>query len=112
MDPALHEYVDANLNCEDIGFSLMVSGLTSVTNVYVAVKSRIRDYGLSQGISTNGNHIKARRQCISNMIGTFWKGNDPTRMTSEMVSTFEAARFARGTWDQLAKELERIENSS
>ncbi|KAI8580284.1 hypothetical protein K450DRAFT_198674 [Umbelopsis ramanniana AG] len=110
MDPALHEYVDANLNCEDIGFSLMVSGLTSVTNVYVAVKSRIRDYGLSQGISTNGNHIKARRECISNMIGTFWKGNDPTRMTSEMVSSFEAARYARGTWDQLAKEVESIES--
>ncbi|KAI9285942.1 glycosyl transferase family 64 domain-containing protein [Umbelopsis sp. AD052] len=110
MDPAMHEYVDANLNCEDIGFSLMVSGLTSVTNVYVAVKSRIRDYGLSQGISTNGNHIKARRQCISNMIGTFWKGNDPTRMTNEMVSAFEAAHFTRGTWDQLAKEVESIEN--
>lgn len=109
MDPALHEYVDANLNCEDIGFSLMVSGLTSVSNVYVAVKSRIRDYGLSQGISTNGNHIKARRQCISNMISTFWKGNDPTRMSNEMVSPFEAAHYARGSWDQLTKEVENIE---
>lgn len=112
MNPAMHEYVDVHLNCEDIGFSFMVSGLSASANAYVTVKSRIQDYGLSQGISTNNNHIKARGQCITDMIGSFWQGHDPTKMSGEMVSAFEPAHFSRGSWDSLANEVNAIEKST
>jgi hypothetical protein len=99
MPPVLHAYVDEHMNCEDIGFSFMVSGLTATTNAYVRTQERIRDYGLNQGISTNNHHIAARRKCVTDFIETYWDKRDPTQMSSEIVSVFEKVKIQRAKWD-------------
>ncbi|KAG2176402.1 hypothetical protein INT43_005636 [Umbelopsis isabellina] len=105
MSPALHTYVDEHMNCEDIGFSFMVSGLTATTNTYVRTQERIRDYGLNAGISTNNQHIAARRDCVTDFVETHWNKQDPTRMSSEVVSMFEKVKIQRAKWGTIARDV-------
>lgn len=66
---AIHEYIDHVMNCEDIAFNLMWSGMSTalprMTNV------RVLDFGTKDGISARNNHLDSRSVCINKLVQLF-----------------------------------------
>ena len=101
MDPELHKAIDERLNCEDLGFSMMASGLSGVAPTSVAPQRQIKDLGLVKGISTNPDHIPARVQCISDFITRFWHKKDPLIYAHDAVVPMLKPNYGRGNWKMI-----------
>ena len=67
----IHQYVDSQMNCEDIALNLMVSGLTG--SPPVLVQASIEDYGTTSGISGRQDHLKNRSKCVNDLLHLFGK---------------------------------------
>ncbi|KAI8064250.1 glycosyl transferase family 64 domain-containing protein [Gilbertella persicaria] len=103
LEPKLHQVIDDQLNCEDLGFAMMASGITSVAPTYVKTKNPIHDFGLSKGISTNSAHMPARRKCISDFITQFWHKRDPLVYAYGAVAPFARPQTTKGNWKVVEK---------
>lgn len=107
MDPSLHRTIDDMLNCEDIAFSLMSSGLTSASATAVLPSKPITDYGLDKGISINNQHMKSRSVCLQNFINQYWGGKDPLFVVETAVVPYVRQTIRRGHWDVIESEYSR-----
>lgn len=107
MDSSLHRTVDDMLNCEDIAFSLMSSGLTASSATAVLPSKLITDYGLSKGISTNNQHMNSRSMCLQNFINQYWAGRDPLLTVETAVVPYNRPTTRRGHWEDIKSEYSR-----
>ncbi|CEI88065.1 hypothetical protein RMCBS344292_02466 [Rhizopus microsporus] len=98
LEPKLHEYVDQALNCEDLGFAMMASGLSHTPSTFVCNEKPIEDFGRKKGISINNNHMPARADCISNFITQFWNEQDPLLKSYDAVAPFARSVIKTGNW--------------
>lgn len=105
LDPELHATVDGQLNCEDLGFSMMASGLSGAAPTYVRTQKTMEDFGLKKGISTNTAHMPARAQCISDFITDYWHTKDPLVMAYDAVSQYERPQIRVGNWNRIEKSI-------
>lgn len=105
LEPKLHETVDRQLNCEDLGFSMMASGISGLAPTYVRTLKPMEDFGLKKGISTNTAHMPARSKCISHFITDYWHEKDPLVFANDAVAPFEKPQIRKGNWAQLEKTL-------
>ena len=65
----IRDYIDCQMNCEDIAMSLMVAGLTGKPHMAVNILSL--DYGTTSGISSRKGHLNNRSKCLSDLIKLF-----------------------------------------
>ncbi|KAI9469818.1 MAG: glycosyl transferase family 64 domain-containing protein [Benjaminiella poitrasii] len=105
LDPGLHETVDSQLNCEDLGFSMMASGMSGVAPTFVRPQKAMEDFGLKKGISTNTAHMPARSKCISDFITAFWHEKDPLIKSYDAVTSFAKPVIRIGDWDRVEKTI-------
>lgn len=103
LEPELHATVDSQLNCEDLGFAMMASGISGERPTYVRTQKAIEDFGLKKGISRNTGHMPARTQCISNFISLYWNTKDPLVLSNDAVVPFVSPRIRTGNWDRVKK---------
>ncbi|KAI9259321.1 glycosyl transferase family 64 domain-containing protein [Sporodiniella umbellata] len=103
LEPELHAYVDREVNCEDLGFAMMASGLSQATPILVNTRQPIEDFGLKKGISTHRNHMPARSQCISQFISKFWKGDDPLVLSNE--TAMDPPKIRKGNWNRVRQSM-------
>ncbi|KAF7731592.1 Exostoses (Multiple)-like 3 [Apophysomyces ossiformis] len=100
LDPALHHIIDNQLNCEDIAFSMLATGLSGANAVHVLPSKPIVDYGLAKGISTNTKHMPARSKCVADFITQFWNAKDPLKVSHVGVTPFQLPQIVRGKWSK------------
>lgn len=105
LEPELHSTVDAQLNCEDLGFSMMASGLSGAAPTYVRTQKVMEDFGLKKGISTNTAHMPARAKCISDFITQYWNAKDPLVKAFDAVTRYERPQIRTGNWDRVEKQI-------
>ncbi|KAK4511197.1 uncharacterized protein ATC70_012411 [Mucor velutinosus] len=105
LEPKLHQLVDSQLNCEDLGFSMMVSGMSHAASTFVRPKQHMEDFGLKQGISTNTAHMPARADCISDFITLFWDSKDPLVNSYDIAAPFAKPQIRVGNWDRIEKTI-------
>jgi hypothetical protein len=105
LEPKLHQLVDNQLNCEDLGFSMMASGMSNAASTFVRPKEYMEDFGLKQGISTNTAHMPARADCISNFITQFWNAKDPLVNSYDIAAPFDKPQIRIGNWDRIEKTI-------
>ncbi|KAG0171052.1 Exostoses (Multiple)-like 3 [Apophysomyces sp. BC1034] len=105
LDPALHRTIDDRLNCEDIAFSMMATGLSGARAVHVRPSKPLLDFGLRRGISTNTHHMGARSECVADFINQFWNAKDPLKTSFDGVSPFTVPQVIGGTWSRLEKQI-------
>ncbi|CAO3659761.1 unnamed protein product [Rhizopus stolonifer] len=101
LEPKLHEYVDKELNCEDLAFAMMVSGLSHAASTLVNTNKPIEDFGLKKGISTNNKHMPARGERISNFITRYWEKKDPLVQSYNAVTHFVVPNVRKGNWNRV-----------
>ncbi|KAI8391814.1 glycosyl transferase family 64 domain-containing protein [Radiomyces spectabilis] len=111
LDSALHHHVDNILNCEDISFSMMASGLSAAGPLAVLPNRPISDFGLKNGISTNSGHMPARSQCVSDLITHFWNKQDPLIYAQESVIPYRRPTLRRGSWSGIRSQLRSYRNN-
>ncbi|KAI8374904.1 glycosyl transferase family 64 domain-containing protein [Blakeslea trispora] len=111
LSPELHQAIDNQLNCEDLAFAMMVSGMSRAPPGFVETRSPIEDFGLLKGISTNSAHMPARAKCISDFITQFWYKNDPLVLAYDAIVPFSRARSRRGSWPRVKKVIQREKSS-
>lgn len=99
----MHTSVDGQLNCEDLGFAMMASGISGAAPTYVRTQKAMEDFGLKKGISTNNKHMPARAQCITDFITKYWYKNDPLVKSYDAVSPFVRPQIRTGNWDRVEK---------
>lgn len=105
LEPKLHQLVDSQLNCEDLGFSMMASGMSHAASTFVRPKEFMEDFGLKQGISTNTAHMPARADCISDFITLFWDSKDPLVNSYDIAAPFAKPQIRVGNWDRIEKTI-------
>jgi hypothetical protein len=105
LEPKLHETVDHQLNCEDLGFSMMASGMSGAAPTFVRTRKMMEDFGLEKGISTNAAHMPARSQCISDFITDYWNEKDPLVLAYNAVAPYEKPQIRIGNWEQLEETI-------
>ncbi|KAI8637038.1 glycosyl transferase family 64 domain-containing protein [Parasitella parasitica] len=105
LEPKLHQLVDNQLNCEDLGFSMMASGMSNAASTFVRPRKYMEDFGLKQGISTNTAHMPARADCISDFITLFWNAKDPLVNSYDIAATFAKPLIRVGNWDRIEKTI-------
>ncbi|KAI8881593.1 glycosyltransferase family 64 protein, partial [Backusella circina FSU 941] len=103
LEPRLHEAVDEHLNCEDLGFSMMASGLSGVGSSFVHPEKPLEDFGLAKGISINNSHMPTRSLCISDFITKFWNRKDPLIRSYDTVVAFKKPQIKTGDWNRVEK---------
>lgn len=101
LEPKLHEYVDNELNCEDLGFAMMASGLSHTAPTYVRPSKPLEDFGLTQGISTNNKHMPSRAICVSDFITQYWSQKDPLIQSYDTVTRFAKPEILVGNWTRV-----------
>ncbi|KAI8991268.1 glycosyl transferase family 64 domain-containing protein [Mycotypha africana] len=101
LEPKLHEMVDRQLNCEDLGFSMMACGISRVPATFVRPEQPMEDFGLKKGISVNGSHMPNRAQCIADFITLFWDRNDPLVYNYDIAQPFRKAVINTGEWERV-----------
>ncbi|KAG1139747.1 hypothetical protein G6F37_009638 [Rhizopus arrhizus] len=101
LEPKLHEYVDNELNCEDLGFAMMASGLSHTAPTYVRPSNPLEDFGLTQGISTNNKHMPSRATCVSDFITQYWSQKDPLIKSYDTVIRFAKPEILVGNWTRV-----------
>ncbi|KAI7865626.1 glycosyl transferase family 64 domain-containing protein, partial [Spinellus fusiger] len=106
MDPEMHQWIDERLNCEDIGFSMLASGLSGTSATVVRTQEPIIDFGLKNGISLSNGHMNERSKCIHDFIHRFWEENDPLLMVHDTVVPFQLSALRRGNWDKIESQLQ------
>lgn len=107
MDAGLHRTIDDMLNCEDIAFAMMVSGLTNASSTAVMPSQPLIDFGLKKGISVNSQHMSSRGQCVGRFISEYWKGQDPLPVSRYAVAPYRRPVIRRGDWDRIEDQLAR-----
>ncbi|KAI7907182.1 glycosyl transferase family 64 domain-containing protein [Cokeromyces recurvatus] len=105
LDSKLHETIDSRLNCEDLGFSMMASGISNVAPTYVRPQEPMEDFGLKKGISTNSAHMPARSKCISDFITDYWNEKDPLIKAYDTVVPFSKPVIRVGDWNRAEKNI-------
>ncbi|KAI9275697.1 glycosyl transferase family 64 domain-containing protein [Phascolomyces articulosus] len=105
LDLGMHQDIDNWLNCEDIAFNLMVSGMTGAPMVAVTPQSPLLDFGTQNGISTNQAHMGGRGQCVSHFITKYWKEKDPLVVSSSAAIPYSRPEIRRGTWNKIEQQL-------
>ncbi|KAJ3144108.1 Exostoses (Multiple)-like 3 [Irineochytrium annulatum] len=74
---AIHSYVDAHMNCEDVAFNMLASGMTGLgpRAVYYAGDAGgaggIEDFGGTGGISSSATHAGRRSMCLGDLAMLF-----------------------------------------
>lgn len=107
LEPKLHAVVDGQLNCEDLGFSMMASGISGVAPTFVRTEKSMEDFGTKKGISTNSAHMPARAICISDFITDYWNSKDPLVRAYDSLTRFGTASTRQGNWDRIEKSIMR-----
>jgi hypothetical protein len=97
LEPELHAVVDSQLNCEDLGFAMMASGISGAAPTYVRTQKKMEDFGLSKGISTNSAHMPARAQCITDFITNYWNEKDPLVKAYDSITAFDRVNYVLAT---------------
>ncbi|KAI7891622.1 glycosyl transferase family 64 domain-containing protein [Mucor mucedo] len=105
LEPQLHASVDSQLNCEDLGFAMMASGLSGAPPTVVRTAKSMEDFGLRKGISTNAAHMPARSQCISDFISDYWHKVDPLKSSYISIAPFTRPRIRTGNWSRIEKTI-------
>lgn len=105
LEPQLHASVDSQLNCEDLGFSMMASGMSGAAPTFVPTLQIIEDFGLTKGISTNAAHMPARSQCISDFITNYWHKQDPLVRSYVSISPFARTKMISGNWSHVEESV-------
>jgi len=79
----VHNYVDSQMNCEDIALNFMVAGLTRQPPLALQLMQpdrKMQDFGTHDGLSVRGNHLTRRSACIDEFMKVF--EGDPLVYTS------------------------------
>jgi len=87
----VHNYVDSQMNCEDIALNFMVAGLTRQPPLALQLMQpdrKVQDFGTHDGLSVRENHLTRRSACIDEFMRIF--EGDPLVYTS-----FAAAPYIR-----------------
>ncbi|KAI8881820.1 glycosyltransferase family 64 protein [Backusella circina FSU 941] len=105
LEPKLHADVDRQLNCEDLGFAMMASGMSGVGSTFVRTQRAMEDFGLKKGISTNSAHMPARAVCISDFITNYWNKRDPLIKSYDTTTAFSRPQVKTGNWDRISKMI-------
>ncbi|GAA5801004.1 hypothetical protein HPULCUR_006444 [Helicostylum pulchrum] len=105
LEPDLHASVDRQLNCEDLGFAMMASGLSGAGPTYVRTQKSMEDFGLKKGISTNAAHMPARSQCIADFITKYWHTHDPLIPSTDAAAPFVRPLIRTGSWQRVTKSI-------
>ncbi|KAG9159700.1 hypothetical protein Leryth_017407 [Lithospermum erythrorhizon] len=89
MPPSIHQYINAERNCEDIAMSLLVANTTDAPPIWV--KGKIYEIG-SPGTSSlhQPHHYDGRNKCINDLVSMYG--------TLPLVSTNVKAVDTRHQW--------------
>eukprot|EP01041_Mallomonas_annulata_P012676 gene12676-26700_t len=74
MPIEIRQYVDANMNCEDIAMQFLIANTTNQPPIYL--KGHLQDLGVFNGISTSkdlisAGHMSKRSECLNDMTALF-----------------------------------------
>jgi len=101
----IRNYIDDNMNCEDLAMAMMVANYTKVETGEPAnptyVEGEVTDKGLFGGISTKSGHMDARSECLDDLIGIYERqgwGNPLDYSTS--LRDYSWIHHAPGFWWQ------------
>ena len=109
----IFDTVAAELNCEDIAMSFMVSSLTGGQSPRIADfwirKSMVKLYSVS-GISGTSSHKKVRDECVdrfSTILGLKPDGPNPLSKAQYMIKD-QPANCTRGVTAESSKAVEQM----
>ncbi|GKY93535.1 hypothetical protein MPSEU_000320900 [Mayamaea pseudoterrestris] len=109
----IKEYVDEQMNCEDIAMSLLVANVTKYESSQsnnkqqlpskpIYVQGSIYDQGLFGGISTKSGFVGRRAKCLSDLVNIYARayGNNELLETTFALREVSWRQHAPGYWWQ------------
>ena len=110
MDSEIHRDIDSWMNCEDIAFNMMISGMTGAPAVAVTPRNPLLDFGTKSGISTNLQHMGGRGECVAHFITKYWKEKDPLTVSSSAIVPYARPTIRKGSWDRIEKQINQYQH--
>ncbi|KAI7847984.1 glycosyl transferase family 64 domain-containing protein [Circinella umbellata] len=112
MDLEIHHAIDSWMNCEDIAFNMMVSGMTGAPAIAVTPQNSLLDFGTKSGISTNLQHMGGRGECVSHFITNYWKEKDPLIVSSSAIVPYERPTIRKGSWNKIENQINQYQHTT